>query len=122
MLATLVGAVVGLDECTKVDNIDDSDTLNRDMEEKVTLAKVVNSTDCKWTEIQCTDAVIHWLEGGKREHHNSPPRRHLRGGLQKSEERGQQVSLGEQTVIPRCGSQHTVHKLKAVLHTNFTSE
>ena len=34
------------------------------------LVKVANSTDCKWTEIQCTNtviaAVIHWLEGGKK--------------------------------------------------------
>ncbi len=40
------------------------------MEEKAILVKAANSMDCKWTEIQCTDAVIaaviHWLEGGKK--------------------------------------------------------
>ncbi len=70
MSATLVGAVIRPDECAKVDNIDDSDTLGGDVEERVILAKAANSTDCEWTEIQYADtviaAVIHWLEGGKK--------------------------------------------------------
>ena len=102
VLATLAGAVVGPYECTEVDNIDDSDTQSGGIKEKVILVKVANSTDCKWAEIQCTDtviaAVIHWLEGGKKGCHGSPPR----SGLQKSEEGGQQVPPGEQTVIPQC--------------------
>ena len=40
------------------------------MEEKAILAKAVNSTDCKWTEIQHANAVIaaviHWLKGRKK--------------------------------------------------------
>ena len=70
MSATLAGAVIGLDECAEVDNIDDSDTLSREVEEKIILAKVVNSAECKWTDIQYADtviaSVIHWLEGGKK--------------------------------------------------------
>ncbi len=68
--ATLVGAVIRLDEYAKVDSIDNTDTLSRDVEEKAILAKAVNSMDCKWTKIQHADvviaAVIHWLESGKK--------------------------------------------------------
>ncbi len=70
MLATLVGAIVGPDECTEVDNIDDSDTPSGEVEEKMILAKAVNNAECKWADIQHADAVIasviHWLEGGKK--------------------------------------------------------
>ena len=68
--AMLVGAVVGPDKCTEVDNIDDSKTLNQDVEEKITLAKAVNSVDCEWVNVQCSNAVlasvVHWLESGKK--------------------------------------------------------
>ncbi len=45
MLTTLAGAVIGPDECTEVDNIDDSNTLSGEVEEKIILAKVVNSIE-----------------------------------------------------------------------------
>ena len=65
-----MGAVIRLDECAKVDNIDDSDTLSGEVEEKMILAKAANSVECKWADIQCADvviaSVIHWLEGGKK--------------------------------------------------------
>ena len=68
--AMLVGAVVRPDECTEVDNIDDSETPNRDIEEKIILAKAANSVDCEWVDVQCSNAVlafvIHWLESGKK--------------------------------------------------------
>ena len=66
----LVGAVIRPDKCTKVDSIDDLETLNREVEEKIVLAKAVNNVDCEWVGIQCSDtvlaSVIHWLEGGKK--------------------------------------------------------
>ncbi len=69
-MATLAGAIIRPDEHTKVDNIDDSDTPSREVEEKMILAKAVNSAECEWADIQCADAVIasviHWLEGGKK--------------------------------------------------------
>ncbi len=68
--ATLAGAVIRPDKCAEVDSIDDSDTPSGGIEEKAILVKAANSTDCKWAEIQCTNAVIvaviHWLEGGKK--------------------------------------------------------
>ena len=58
MLATLAGAIIRPDEHTKVDNIDDSDTPSREVEEKIILVKAVNSTEGEWADIQCANAVI----------------------------------------------------------------
>ena len=66
----LVGAVIRLDDHAEVDNIDDLETPNREVEEKIILAKTVNNVDCEWVSIQCSDAVlasvIHWLKGRKK--------------------------------------------------------
>ncbi len=70
MSATLVGAVIRPGDHAKVDNIDDSDTPNGEVEEKIILAKAAKNADCEWADIQCTNAVlasvIHWLEGRKK--------------------------------------------------------
>ena len=51
ILVTLAGAVIRPDEHIEVDNIDDSKTLNKDVEEKIMLAKAVNNGDCKWASV-----------------------------------------------------------------------
>ena len=51
MSATLVGAIIRPDEHAEVDNINDSDTLNGEVEEKMILVKAANSAECEWADI-----------------------------------------------------------------------